>query len=185
MNRSEGVSLAFRDLLLGVIGLFVMIIVALSLWVNEPQEKQDNQKPPGDLIVSTFWPEGNIDVDLWLTAPGEAKPVGFSNLQGTVWNLLRDDRGTDNDLLPLNYENAYSRGAPSGNYSIMVYCFNCYSPVDVIVKLEQRQGNSVISIVEKKIHLKGRNDWKTFVNFTINEKGEIKNINYEQKSLLQ
>lgn len=184
--KSEGVSIAYRDLLLGVVGLFTMIIMALSLWVNEPETKNnDGITSPGDFIVSTFWDQGPIDVDLWLTAPGETKPVGFSNLQGVVWNLLRDDRGTDYDLLPMNFENAFSRGKPEGKYSVLVYCFNCSGKVDVIVKIERRDDNRINTVFEDKITLNGKNDWRTVLNFFVDSEGNIYDMNKLQENILK
>lgn len=183
-NNDEALNFAQRDLLLSVISIFILIIAVFAVLINDPMKKDASINPPGDLIVSVFWPEDYNDVDLWLSAPNE-KPVFYANKAGTTWNLLRDDLGKTNDILDLNYENGFSRGAPQGRYTINVFCFSCaYVPVDVIVKIEQRVAGTIINVAERKVTLKYSGDWETAFNFDIvDDKGTIKNINQVQREL--
>ena len=179
----EDVGIGYRDLLMGVVGLFAMLILAISLWVNDPKQKADGQPPPGDLVVSIFWPEGPIDVDLWLDGPGEPNLVGFSNKSGVIWNLLRDDLGISNDIVPLIFENAYSRGSPAGRYTVNLFCFSCSGPVPVKVKVEKKDKSSgiLITIWEGEVVLSGYKDEKTAVSFVLDDDAKVIDLDNVQR----
>lgn len=129
-------SILTRDLLMNfLLGLTALVIITLAA-IN-PASQEQQLSPPGNLVVSAAWPAGNIDVDLWLRAPGD-KAVGYSNKSGKIWSLLRDDLGVANDETSLNYESAFSRGLPDGEYVVNVRCYGCLAPpvpVDVEVRL--------------------------------------------------
>jgi len=124
------------DALFNMLGVLITFIVVLLAQINPPTDPQI--KPAGNLVASAAWPSGSIDVDLWLGAPGD-EGVGFSRKSGKVWSLLRDDLGTANDATSLNYETAFTRGLPDGEYAVNVRCFGCAGfvpvPVDVEVRL--------------------------------------------------
>ena len=104
MNRTT-----FRDLLMIMLLGFVFMIIAMVPHLNPPAT-EDDAEPPGNVIAHITWPEGNTDVDMWVTGPGELVPVGYSNKGGLLWNLLRDDLGHNGtDATDLNFENAFSR----------------------------------------------------------------------------
>ncbi len=83
----------FRDvILLALIGFVAMVIMLLP-HITPKQEETEEQKAPGNVVVEVHWPNTMpYDVDLWVQAPREV-PVGFWNLGGTTFNLLRDDLG--------------------------------------------------------------------------------------------
>lgn len=125
-------------MLLGVAATIMFILPSVN-----PASTEDQLTPPGNLVVSATWPEGNIDVDLWLGAPGEPA-VGYSNKSGKTWSLLRDDLGNSNDGTPLNYESAFSRGLPDGEYAVNVRCFGCAGHVPVPVDVEIRLADGTL-----------------------------------------
>ena len=104
----------FRDvILLALIGFVAMVIIMLPHIKPTEVETQDH-KAPGNVIVELHWPSSQpFDVDLWVKAPREA-PVGFWNMGGETFNLLRDDLGSEADATNENYEISYSRGIPAG-----------------------------------------------------------------------
>jgi len=112
----------WRDLvLLMLLGMVAAIILLIS-WVNPVTVEQQNT-PPGNMSVQAYWPDHrDIDVDLWVMAPGQ-RPVGYSNRAGRFVNLLRDDLGFTNDVTGRNFEFAYSRGIPNGRWIINVHLF--------------------------------------------------------------
>lgn len=187
MNDEDGVSIAFRDLLMGTLGLCMALIMVLTLWINDPSAKTESQiAAPGQLIVSVFWPEGPTDVDIWLSSPGDSEPVGYSRKSGKVWNLLRDDRGTIDDMLPSNYENAYSRGLPAGDYSANLFCFSCPSvPVTVTILLEKTTKIGTEILRKEKITLEFQGQQKTIWNFKVAEDGTVFGYNQVQKDLIR
>lgn len=123
------------DCLFNTVGALFFLIIALLAQINPPTDPQI--KPAGNLVASAAWPSGAIDVDLWLGAPGDSG-VGFSRKSGKVWSLLRDDLGTSNDATDLNYETAFTRGLPDGEYSVNVRCYGCAGKVPVPVDVEVR-----------------------------------------------
>lgn len=172
MNRTT-----FRDLLMIMLLGFVFMIVAMVPHLHPPAT-QDGKEPPGNVIASITWPEGDTDVDLWVTGPGEVNPVGYSNKGGLLWNLLRDDLGTSPDATPLNYENAYTRGITPGEYVINVHCYRCpVLPVPVDVEISVKNSNSdkggmkIIATTRVVLHEDGEE--ATAIRFKLTEKGEL------------
>ena len=123
------------DALFNFLGVLIFFIVALLAQINPPTDPQID--PPGNLVASAAWPAGAIDVDMWLKSPGD-EAVGYSRKSGKVWSLLRDDLGTANDLSGLNYESAFTRGLPDGEYIVNVRCYGCAGKVPVPVAVEVR-----------------------------------------------
>ena len=85
----------FRDvILLALIGFVAMVIMLLP-HITTAKKKAEEQIAPGNVIVEIHWPADlPVDVDLWVQAPREL-PVGFWNLGGHTFNLLRDDLGSE------------------------------------------------------------------------------------------
>src|SRR5690606_40575934 len=100
----------FRDMIRLALAGFVAIVVLLLPHINPPGDAKAVVDPPGNIMVEAVWPEDlDVDVDLWVQAPGDT-PVGYSNKSGRFFNLLRDDLGQVADATKLNYEVSYSRG---------------------------------------------------------------------------
>lgn len=123
------------DALFNFLGVLMFFVITLLAQINPPTDPQIT--PPGNLVASAAWPAGSIDVDLWVLAPDD-KPVGYPNKSGKVFSLLRDDLGMSNDLSALNYESAFTRGLPDGEYVVNVKCFGCAGKVPVNVDVEVR-----------------------------------------------
>ena len=114
----------FRDVIFVALLGFVAIVVLLLPHINPPRAGTDQTIPPGNVIVTIDWPdEWATDVDLWVRAPGE-QPIGYSNLGGQTFNLLRDDRGTYRDDTDQNREQAMSRGIPVGLYVVNLHLYS-------------------------------------------------------------
>ncbi|MGM4911411.1 hypothetical protein [Rhizobium sp. 768_B6_N1_8] len=127
-----------RDLLLNMLLGLVALVVLVLAQVN-PASTEQQLTPPGNLVASITWPAGSDDVDLWVSY-GDEYAVGYSNKSARVWSLLRDDRGMADDETPLNFESAFTRGLPDGEYAVNVRCFRCSTipmPVSVDVRLAE------------------------------------------------
>lgn len=127
-----------QDTLLAML-LAVVAIVMLVLPSVNPASTEQQLTPPGNLVASISWPTGDDDVDLWVSY-GDDFAVGYSNKSARVWSLLRDDRGKTDDETPLNFESAFTRGLPDGEYAINVRCYRCSTipmPVSVDVRLAE------------------------------------------------
>lgn len=167
----------FQDMLF----LLVIGFVAMTVWMlphlNDPSQK-DNAEPPGNVIAAINWPEGNNDVDLWVTGPGEVNPVGYSNKNGLLWNLLRDDLGTAPDATSLNYENAYTRGITPGEYIINVHCYRCPElpikvEVEVSVKAEGDGKRSMRVLAATVVEIQHEHTEHTAVRFKLDSAGNV------------
>ncbi len=166
----------WRDFTMILVMVFMVFVVWMIPHLNPPAHKAE-ASPPGNVIAHIVWPEGNIDVDLWLTGPGEITPVGYSYKSGQLWNLLRDDTGTGSDHTGLNYENAYTRGIPEGEYIINVHCYNCNNALPVLVKLEVQSKIAPQAAIKKIIYtevtLRANKEEVTIIRFKLDENGNI------------
>lgn len=167
----------FRDFVLLMVMGFVAMVVWMLPHINPPATDMDTE-PPGNVVAHILWPEGNTDVDLWVTGPGEVRPVGYSNKGGLLWNLLRDDLGTSPDATPLNYENAYTRGITPGEYIINVHCYRCPVPpvpVDVEISLKTDDGakSDMKILATTKAILEMTGEELTALRFKLTKDGEL------------
>jgi len=156
---------------------FVAIVIMILPHINPPGEKQKKDiTPPGNILVEISWPPGNVDVDLWTMAPGDV-PVGYSNKGGRIFNLLRDDLGFSNDATELNYEVAYTRGIPAGEYVINVHMFRSGDPfpivVDVIVSSKANETAQLKQLLTAQVELRSHGEEITAMRFTIDDDGGL------------
>ncbi len=163
-------------------GVYVFLTVVALPFINERAKNgEPGDVPPGNVSVVATWPPGDIDVDLWVYGPGEMRPVGYSNANGMVWNLLRDDLGANPDATPLNMENAFARGIVPGRYTINLHCYRCPQvpvPVDIEVRASTdgsaggKSGTSKI-LVTTKVVLTKQGQEKTAIDFKMDGAGVI------------
>ena len=163
-----------RDTYLNLLVVVLLLLVILIRLLNPPTEDA-KAEPPGNLIVMIVWPQGPTDVDLWVDGPGEARPIGYSNKAGKVWNLLRDDLGTQFDPTDINMENAFTRGVVPGEYTVGLHCYRCPS-VPVVVKVEISVSPNVGSIkvlATTTVKLTREGEEKTALRFRLRADGTI------------
>lgn len=166
----------WRDFMLLVVMAFVAMIVWILPFINDPTEA-DEADPPGNLAIVIAWPQGDVDVDLWSMGPGEIAPVGYSNLSGTLFNLLRDDLGNLPDALGLNFEHVYTRGIVPGEYVFTAHCFRCQILPQVVkaeVSITDAKGSKKTrSIVTTSITLNRNGEEKTIIRFKLDADGNV------------
>lgn len=170
-------NILFRDTLLNLVLMFVVMVLLILPHLNPPSSKSEAE-PPGNLIAHIVWPVGDTDVDLWVDGPGEPVPVGYSNKGGLLWNLLRDDLGNSPDATPINFENAYSRGIVPGDYTINVHCYRCPQvPQNVAVEVSINTGepgkSSLKPLVNTELKLVYSGQERTAIRFKLREDGTI------------
>ena len=145
---SPATALAYIDLLTLTLVGFVAFAILMVL-PKEQQAATDENRPPGMVSVEIRWPDGlDTDVDLWVQAPTD-RPVGYSNRSGLYFDLLRDDLGQRNDGLGLNYENAYTRGTPDGEYVVNLHLYSNAArilPIPVNVEVRAHDARSSRSV---------------------------------------
>lgn len=163
----------FRDLLMNM--MLGLTAVCLALMMVPANPSVDSGKQPGNMIVSIAWPDGGFeDIDLWVSAPGEPVAVGYSNRAGQVFNLLRDDLGAAGDTMPLNYENAYSRGLPAGQYTVNLHYYRGGAPIPVAVEVRMgKQGQPAGLVFSDTVLLQAQGQERTAISFTVDADGKI------------
>jgi hypothetical protein len=169
----------FRDVIMLALAGFVAMVVLLLPHLNPPGEAaEDDTAPPGNVIVEITWPDGiDADIDLWVEAPGD-RPVGYSNKGGTIFNLLRDDLGNRSDVTGLNYEVTYSRGIPSGEYTVNVHLYrNTASispiPVTVVTSVKKTVTDNTRQLLASRIDLVREGQELTVFRFKLNGDGDL------------
>ena len=162
----------FLDLLMLALAGFIAMVILLLPFVN-PVAK-DSTPPPGNMMVELVWPvEQDVDIDLWVMAPGE-RPVGYSNKGGKVFNLLRDDLGHNNDITAANYEIAYSRGLPVGEYVVNIHWFSKPAiSVPVVMTINLNINGGMQQLFQEKIGMAAVGQEITVVRFQIDEHQEL------------
>ncbi len=169
----------FRDLIMLTLSGFVVIVFLLLPHINPKAEQTTAEvDSPGNLIVEARWPDDvDADVDLWVQGP-EDRPVGYSNQSAGLFNLLRDDLGTVNDMTKLNYEVAYSRGAPAGEYFVNLHLYSNRArhypvPVIVTVSLKGKPTESAKRLLNREIELTARGKETTVYRFKVGEDSRL------------
>lgn len=194
-TRTDDTGTVFRDVIFLMMITFVILFLIAVLHVNPIAEPKESEiSPPGNIVVNIFWEdEINVDVDLWVKGPKDVKPVGYSHRAGRTFNLLRDDLGTTNDDTKMNFENAYSRGIPDGEYIINVHMFsNKERPqewpvtVKIIVTLMNPENNkgAKTEIFIGTVDLNKHSEEITAVRFEIKNKKVVpESVNAIQQNL--
>ncbi len=174
----ESGATVFRDVIMLALAGFVMIVMLLLPHINPRAANAQETRSPGNVIVELRWPDQiDADVDLWVEGPGDT-PVGYSNKDGSVFNLLRDDLGRDSDLTNLNYEFSYSRGVPSGEYTVNVHLYRNSGhhfplPVTVAVSVKGTNDSSTHRVLDTKLDLLREGQETTVFRFQLDEDGDL------------
>ena len=157
-NELDTADTVFRDMTMLALSGFVIIVLLLLPWLNIVAQDEATKEPAGSVIVEVLWPDDrDVDVDLWVKSPDDAA-VGFSNMAGYYFNLLRDDRGTQFDTTPINYEISYSRGIAAGEYqaNLHLYATDGGPPINakVIIRVVEPDQRARNTIIKKYVFLK-------------------------------
>lgn len=123
-DHESGYEIAFKDVIFSIAMVLGTLLVILLLLPHLPKDEESaSERERGNIRVEIIWPdEMDVDIDLWGEAP-DGPPVGYSNTNGVVLNLLRDDLGSYADLTGINYEIMTSRGLPPGEYTFNVHWY--------------------------------------------------------------
>ena len=112
-----------------------------------------------------------------MQAPGD-EAVGYSNKGGRTFNLLRDDLGHVNDPGRLNYEVAYSRGRPAGEYTVNLHLYTNRQRVypveaEVYIGIKKLPTASISRISYKKVKLLEVGHEMTVLRFKLDDDGDL------------
>lgn len=173
--------------------ILLLIVIAFVRPIPEDQklDKQGMVNPAGNIMVEIRWPDKmDVDVDLWVQSPEDIRPVGYSNRGGKIFNLLRDDRGNVEDPTELNYEVAYGRGLPVGEYTVNIHLYSnrhdvAEIPVTVVLSIQKEGDTQMHPVITRRAYLRVNGDEVTVMRFVTEKDGYVdpKSINDLFKSL--
>lgn len=179
INGDEDISgdTVFRDMTMLALSGFIIIVLLLLPWLNIKAKDQTTKEPAGSVIVEAFWSDHrDVDVDLWVQSPSDAA-VGYSNMAGYYFNLLRDDRGNKFDRTPINYEISYTRGIAAGDYQANIHLYETDGgpPVEVriIVSVVEPEQRARTPIIKKDVVLKKFGQEITVARWTLSSDGKL------------
>lgn len=173
----DSVDVVFRDVILLTLVGFVAMVIMLLPHLHKKQEERQDHKAPGNVIVELHWPNDlNVDVDLWVQGP-DSTPVGFWNQGNELFNLLRDDLGTEGDATQQNYEVSYSRGIRAGEYIVNTHMYGNLAsgvtvPANVVVSVRSKY-ESARQILATTVELTHRNQEETAFRFRLDGEGKL------------
>ncbi len=183
---------AFTDLLFNaLLGFAFMFFISFAL-IQKPQDggKIDSK---AEFIISAEWKDGNPeDVDLIVEDP-EGNIVYFQSQQAGLMHLDRDDRGGLGDRIVIdgveklnlsNQEVVTIRGYMKGEYVVNLLYYKSYDrPTTVKVKVEKINPKLEL-IYFNDFFLKKTGDEITALRFTLDDRGNVLDINQLQKPLI-
>jgi hypothetical protein len=179
LDHDDDGGTVFRDVIMLALAGFMAMVLLLLPHLNPPGEAaKADTKPPGNVIIEATWPkELDTDVDLWVMAPGD-RPVGYANKSGLIFNLLRDDLGHRSDVSGINYEVAYSRGMPAGEYVVNLHLYRNISgvlpiPVTVVASVKPSENDSAQQILASEVELTREGQELTVFRFELDESGRL------------
>lgn len=178
-NGGDEAGTVFRDVILLALAGFVFMTVMMLPHLNPPGNKTNAAiEPPGNVIIEARWDDKlRTDVDLWVQAPGDV-PVGYSNKNGLIFNLLRDDLGSEADPTEVNFETSFSRGIPPGEYTVNLHLFRNLAgvyPVEVrvVARVKADGEDAARPIATTKVTLHREGEEITAFRFSLTEEGEL------------
>lgn len=144
----------------------------------------------GDITVNAEWDRGaDVDVDLWVKAPGDSDPVGFNHRADRQSSYLRDDVGKTNDFTDLNYEVIGIRGIVPGRYTVNLFMFNNRGipSTHVSVSVSSHLGNSssTLKIFSKELDLTVNQAEVTVCSFVLDSSGDVVDLTETYVPLLR
>lgn len=165
------------EILLSLVLIRFVILALVLIFVMPKQEvkKLVENRDRGLIRIEIIWEQGkDVDVDLWVQAPGDS-PVGWSNKNGKIFDLVRDDLGALNNPSGIHYEIAYARNVPSGEYVVNVHLYANREanynriPVKCIITMSKEDSDKSVkeNVYERSIEFNKVGDEITVVRFTL------------------
>ena len=184
---------AFTDLLFNaLLGFAFMFFISFAL-IQKPQDggKIDSK---AEFIISAEWEDHHPDdIDLIVEDP-QGNIVYFQSQQAGLMHLDRDDRGALGDRIvidgiemanPNNQEVVTIRGYMQGEYVVNLLYYKSHGPRPIIVKVKVEKINPKLELIYfNDFFLKKTGDEITALRFTLDDKGNVLDINQLQKPLI-
>lgn len=184
----------FTDLLFNALLGFTFLFLVAIMFMN-PVAKTGIIDPKAEYILTITWKDMSPDdIDVWVEDP-DGRLLWFRNTEVGLMHLDRDDRGTNTDTItvngeeivnPLNQEVVTVRGVVPGEYVVNLHYYASETRENVDVTVNLVKVNPALKVVYYgTVQLEGEGDEKTAIRFRINKDGEVTNINFLPKKLVQ
>lgn len=209
-DRKYRSTVGFTDLLFNLLVGFVFLFIIAFILINPPVKKSDAPKKAEYLVIVDWDPNMNDDVDTWIRDPNGIT-VSFTNKEGGLMNLEKDDLGNSNDTykdpktgkityLPINREVVTFRGVVSGRYQIALHIYSRR----YIVERDENGRNRTVSIstpgkarvtliklnpsyeevYAKEVDYNRRGQQLTAFNFTLDADGNVISIDEQRNNIV-
>lgn len=187
MKRKYNTTTSFIDFLFIYLVAFICLF-ALAMVNIKIENKKKNVEAKAEFIITITWPsDSKDDVDTYLEDP-VGNIVFYQQKQKGLMHLDRDDLGHANDMItgPDGQEYEYRenremvtlRGVVQGEYTLNIHMYNKWpnnSATPVTITIEKL--NPFSQVFAKTIQINASGEEVTVCRFTINEEGDVKNIN--------
>ena len=190
-KRTYHTNVAFLDLLFNTLLCFAALFTLSFVLIN-PSRQNANMESKAEFIITINWPsEQDNDVDVYVEDPG-GHLVSFARREDGLMHLDRDDLGHRNDTIqtpsgPLEYkenrEIVSVRGILPGEYIVNVHMYHKNSVEDCPVTIQLDKINPFKIVTTKTVVLKLKADEKTAFRFTVNQNGDVIDVNELPKNL--
>jgi len=192
-SSDDGTFVPFTDILFNaLLGFAIMVFIAFAL--IRPEAKTGSVDVKADMIITVSWPDlMPDDIDTYVEDPS-GNVVWYHRREAGLVLLDRDDRGNYRDVIfvngeevqyPLNQETVTIRGIVPGEYVVNVYYYLTQSLQTVPVTVKVEKLNPTVTVVYYgTVDLTREGQEATAVRFTLDEEGEVSNVNSLPKSLI-
>ena len=173
----------------------VAFLFFIALLAIAPQAKEGKIESKAEFIVTMDWPDNHPDdLDLFVQdAAGNI--VWYRHREAGFMVLERDDRGGANDFIVVNCKKIVSpireeivtiRGIVAGEYTVNVSHFQATTgkPVPATVKVQKLNPTTQV-VFDNAVIVDHTGDEKTAVRFTLDDTGNVVDVNSRPKSLIE
>lgn len=197
MNKEQyGPGIAMTDLATNLLGVFICLFMLSFLMMSKKIEEKNNKvESKAEFMITVTWDKNSSnDVDTYIEDP-LGNLVFYRAKEKGLMHLDRDDYGITNDTIMMgdgktvtvheNREIVSLRGIIPGEYIVNVHMYSERDKAEktqVTVKLE-KINPAFKTIAMKEVELRTTGDEKTAFRFTLDNVGDVTNINDLGKEL--
>lgn len=173
----------------------IAFLFFLALLAIAPDSKEGKVDSKAEFIITMDWPDNHPDdLDLFVQdAAGNI--VWYRHREAGFMVLERDDRGGANDFIvvngkkiasPIREEIVTIRGIVAGEYTVNVSHFQATTgkPVPATVKVQKLNPTTQV-VFDNAVIVDHTGDEKTAVRFTLDDTGNVVDVNSRPKSLIE
>ena len=184
----------FTDLLFNALLGFVFMFLIAFMLIN-PISDTGKVDPKAEVLITVTWPDQHPDdIDLYVEDPNGGV-VWYHVKEAGLMHLDRDDRGNYRDTItvdgqkinnPLNQETVTLRGIIPGEFVINIHHYLANGTEDVPVEVKVEKLNPEVTLVfYTTLQLDHKGQELTAARFTMDEDGQISDVNRRPKTLVR